>query len=588
MRGAPSTKPYPMVAARRILSLWLPCLATDRLRRRTPAAAGRPLVAVRPERGRLTVAAACRLAQAAGIAAGQPLADARALEPGLLVLDADPAGDAAGLERLADRARRWTPWTAVDTGPQGLPGAGGLWLDITGCAHLFGGEEGLFEDLTGRLERAGLEARAAIAGTAGAAWALARFGGVLPWPPVVPPGAEAELLAPLPPAALRLPEAMVAALRRVGLRRIGDLLDAPRAALVPRYGPLPVLRLDQALGRVDEPLSPRREPPALHARLAFAEPVSTPDDLHRVLTHLLAQLCRGLEAAGQGARRLELLAWRIDAGIEAPPQILAVGTSRPNRDPAHLLRLFGPTLDRLEPGPGFEVMALSAPAIEPCAAEQAELAVPLPPAQPPAARDRALPVIAGGGGGAARRRPVFSVIQGGSPPLPADAPPAPVRSGHRVQALRPPVPELVDQLGARLGLSRILHPRPRESWWPERAVELCPADAPAAGPAPPLWPADRPRPVRLLPRPEPVEAMAPVPDDPPLQFRWRDRLYRVRHAEGPERIAAEWWLDPGRPEAPSRDYYRVETADGHRFWLYRLGLFRPDEPARWFLHGFLG
>ncbi|MFC7333048.1 DUF6504 family protein [Rhodocista pekingensis] len=587
-----------MPSSRRILSLWLPCLATDRLRRRLPAAeAGRPLVAVAAERGRLTVAAACRQAQAAGISPGQPLADARALEPGVLTRDADPAADATLLERLADWARRWTPWTAVDTGPQVLSGAGGLWLDITGCAHLFGGEAGLIEDLVERLRRAGLEARAAVAGTTGAAWAMARFGGPLPWPLIVPPGTEAEHLAPLPLPALRLPPPMITALRRVGLRSIAALLDKPRAALVPRYGPLPGLRLDQALGRVEEPLSPGRPQPAHQARQAFAEPVSTPEDLRRVLVHLLGQVCRGLAAAGQGARRLELLAWRSDAGPEAPPQTLAVGTSRPNRDPAHLLRLFQPSLDRLEPGPGFEVMALAVPAAEPSAQEQTVLAVPPPQARiPPPAGRSDLDLVAGGrdaeqpadaeADNTLRHRPAFSVIQGGTPPRPAPAKAREPRSPRCYQG--PPVPELVDQLGARLGLARILRPRPRESWWPERAVALCPADAPASGPEPPLWPADRPRPVRLLPRPEPVEVVAPVPDDPPLQFRWRDRLYRVRHAEGPERIAAEWWQAPDQPEEPLRDYYRVETGDGQRFWLYRLGLFRPDEPARWFLHGFLG
>ncbi|QJE73683.1 DNA polymerase Y family protein [Aerophototrophica crusticola] len=369
---------------RRILSLWLPCLATDRLRRRLGTDPGRPLVAVAAERGRLTVAAADRLAQAAGVGPGLPLADARALEPGLAVADADPAGDSAALGRLCDWAQRYTPVTAIDPAEQVVLGAGGLWLDVTGCTHLFGGEAGLLEDLALRLERAGLESRVAIADTAGAAWALARFGGPEPWPLIAPPGDQGLLLAPLPVAALRLPAITASGLKRVGLRRVGNLAAVPRAALAGRYGPLVAQRLDQALGTAEEALSPRRAVPPHVTRLAFAEPVSTPEDMRRCLQHLLSQVCKGLEAAGQGARRLVLSAWRVDGGIDTPPQLLEAGTSRPNRDPAHLLRLFEPKLDTLEPGPGFEVMALTVPAADDYHPEQASLppAALKPPAPP--------------------------------------------------------------------------------------------------------------------------------------------------------------------------------------------------------------
>jgi protein ImuB len=557
---------------RRILSLWLPCFATDRLHRALSLSAGRrggagpcgaadvtPLVAVAAERGRMVLVACDRHAQGAGLSPGMPLADARALEPGLRVLDADPAGDAAALARLADWACRYTPWTAIDPAEQVQSGAAGLWLDVTGCAHLFGGEAGLLADLEGHLARAGLEGRAGIADTPGAAWAVARFGDPDPADPtaplIVPPGGQGVALAPLPVAALRLPAATVAGLRRVGLHRVGDLLHRPRPALASRFGVLLPRRLDQALGRGEEPINPHRPVPAHTARLAFAEPISTPDDLHRATRHLLDGVCRSLTVAGQGARRLVLAAWRVDGRMDAPPQTVEIGTFRPARDPAHLFALFARKLESFAPGPGFEVMALSIPAADPFTGEQAVLGPAL------AAPSRAGEVGAG--------------------------------AGAAGPGMADPAPELVDRLGARLGLGRILQPRPRESWWPERAVLLRPADAARAHAEPPParpWPVERTRPVRLLPRPEPVEVTAPVPDDPPILFRWRGTPWRVRRADGPERLAPEWWraLHLPEPDGDPRDYYRVEATDGRRFWLYRHGLYRGDAPVPWYLHGFLG
>ncbi|MDZ5648086.1 DNA polymerase Y family protein [Nitrospirillum sp. BR 11828] len=359
---------------RRILSLWLPTFATDRIARglTPPLAAGTPLVTRLSDRGRLTVAAVNAAARAKRLVPGMGLADARALEPQVHVVDADPEGDVAALGRLADWARRYTPWTAVDPadppgfGPKGLGGGPGLLLDITGCAHLLGGEHELLLDLERRLAKAGVEGRAAIADSIGAAWAQARFGAQL----VVPPGGAAEALADLPLPALRLGPDLVASLRRVGLRRVGELMrmaqgtgggqgSKNRAALAARYGAQVALRLDQALGWVEEPLSPRRAPTRHTARLTVVDPLSTPEGLAQAVRHLLGRVAASLTAAGEGARSLELEAWRIDAGHDTPPQVLTVGASRPNRDPAHLWRLLEPRMDQLEPGAGFETMAVS-------------------------------------------------------------------------------------------------------------------------------------------------------------------------------------------------------------------------------------
>ncbi|MCW2237838.1 Y-family DNA polymerase [Azospirillum canadense] len=562
------------LGARRIVSLWLPRLPTDARARRVPRLQDQPSAAILAERGRLAVVAVNRAAEEAGVLPGMTLADARAIlgaggggEPALAVFDAEPESDARLLERIAAWCTRYTPWTAPD-GPDGVV------LDITGCAHLFGGEEALVADLRARLAHAGFESRAALADTPAAAWALARFAPTLTLPrsrrTEGPPAASAQTfglrvswagegtpppsrkaannpspaqrgregpakreggglcaaLAPLPIAALRLPPATVDGLSAVGLRRIGDLHALPRATLAARFGRAVLLRLDQALGRLDEPVSPRLPVPPHGVRLAFAEPIATAEPIARAVRHLLDALCAGLESAGEGARRLLLEAHRVDRRLEDPPQTLAIGTSRPVRDAAALMRLFAQKLDRIEPGPGIEVLVLAATEAGPLGAVQ-----------------RALD------GGAADESELG---------------------------------ELVDRLGNRLGERAVLRLVPRESWLPERSVAPAPALSGVANTS--LWPADRPRPVRLLAPPEPIEAVARVPDDPPVMFRWRGALHRVSHADGPERIEAEWWRRTGDP----RDYYRVEDADGRRFWVFRQGLYRPDAKAQWFLHGFFG
>ncbi|CAO3372978.1 Y-family DNA polymerase [Azospirillum argentinense] len=536
-------------AARRILSLWLPRLPTDAHSRRHPERRDHPLAAILAERGRLGVAAVNRAAEEAGVHPAMSLADARAIEPALAVFDADPESDARLLERIAGWCTRYTPWTAPD-GPDGVA------LDITGCAHLFGGEEAMAADLSARLSAAGFESRLAVADTPAAAWALARFAapslplprfageGIRPSPAKRGRGGPAKrggggnqadtLLSPLPVAALRLPAATVQGLAAVGLRRIGDLHALPRATLAARFGAELLRRLDQAFGRLDEPLSPRLPAPPHSVRLALPEPITTAEAIAEAVRHLLAALCAGLENTGEGARRLRLELHRVDRRLEDTPQTLAIGTGHPVRRPDALMRLFAQKLDRVEPGPGLELMVLSATEAGPLAAAQAAL---------------------------------DGTTDGGT-------------DGQ------PELGELMDRLGNRLGERAVLRLIPRQSWLPERSVAPASAFGPtfAAAPGGALWPADRPRPVRLLAPPEPIEVMALVPDDPPSMFRWRGAQHRVRRADGPERIAAEWWRRDGEP----RDYYRVEDEAGRRFWVYRQGLYRPGVAAPWFLHGFFG
>ena len=541
-----------------MISLWLPRFATDRLRHklaRDAAGARRsssPLVTIREEAGRAILAAVDERAAAGGAAPDMPLADARALLPQLQVHPADPAGDGAMLRRLADWATRYTPWTAAETGGEGLNAGGGagLWLDITGCAHLFGGEAALLSDLLLRLERFGYRARAAIADTPGAAWAVSRFIDGRPsmtlekilggrgW--IVPEDVSRPALDRLPVAALRLPPAMAAELERLGLYAIGDLLALPRAGLARRFGGLPLRRLEQALGSIDEPISPTPPAALFRSFQPLVEPIATAESIATVLQRLLHDLCRRLEKAQQGLRRLELALYRVDGSL----QRLAIGTSQPSRDAAALQRLFAQQIEKIDPGFGIEAMALAAAKTEPLTALQMVLkskALPLPPPAP-------------------RRSPRDRAVGGGIDQSPALAP-------------------LIDTLANRLGFTNVRRLVPRESHIPERAVA---AVAPFAEGQASSWPPLPPRPLRLFQRPHPVEAMALLPDHPPVMFRWQSRLHRIRRAEGPERLEPEWW----RPEDESRrwrDYFRVEGEDGRRFWLFREGL--PPEDGRWYLHG---
>ncbi len=574
---------------RRVVSLWLPRFATDLWhRRRAPGgpraarpsggwpakadlparAEARPLALVARERGRLLLAAVDAAAERGGLSPGLPLAGARALIPELETAPYDPAGGAQALTRLVEWCGRYTPWVALDGSGCDFGGAAGILLDVTGCAHLFGntdsggtdsggtdsggtgsgggdsgGEMALLADLVTRLERLGFTARAALAETAGAAWAVARFAQPVPAPSpgsgdprwtVVPPGAGRAALASLAPAALRLPPATVELMERLGLRRIGALFELPRAALAPRFGPCVARRLAQALGAEAEPISPRQPVPARITRRVFAEPITAPGDIARALEQLLGGLCRGLEAAQLGARRLELTTYRVDGSLRR----LGLGTSRPTRDPAHLARLFAEHLERIDPGFGIEVMTLAATAAQDLSALQLALAG--------AEEDGE----AGGGSD---------------------------------------LPDLIDRLGNRLGPGNVRRVVPYESHIPERAAAAVPAlqETAAAwrdpGRALEGQPFARPpRPLRLLPRPEPIEAIALLPDHPPVRFRWRRLSHEVTRAEGPERIAPEWWQAASElAGAPARDYFRVEVADGRRYWLYRAA-------GRWFLHGVFG
>lgn len=484
------------------------------------------------------IAAANAPAADAGLAPGMALADARAILPSVRTVAAEPAAERTMIRWLADWCGRYSPWVAVDvsTPHATISGDASIRMDITGCAHLFGGEEALLRDLTGRIAALGFTARAAAADTPGAAWAICRYAPAsAPWL-IVPPGEVRQALEPLPVAALRLPPESIAGLEALGLERIADLLLLPRAALAARFGDEIADRLDQALGRRPEPVSPDLPVAPHFAHIAFPEPVAQSDGIAAALERLVRCLCAGLERGRRGARRLVFTLYEPAGGIRS----LSVGVSRPSRDPDHLTRLFTEHLGGVETAFGFDALTLFAPLTEALGARQTDL-----------------------------------VTDGGRSAGPGE------------------IDRLADRLSNRLGAASVLRLFPRESHVPERSVRPRPALERRNDGRPAVWPHAKPfaqhRPPRLLPRPEPIEAVAPVPDDPPVMFRWRKATFRVARAEGPERITPEWWLaDANRVEAQRekmRDYYRVEDTSGRRFWLYREGLYRPDRHPAWFMHG---
>jgi protein ImuB len=506
--------------SRRFLSVWLKRLSTDRVERRSSAPGEAPLIIVEPVKSALRICALNDAAAALGLTPGVPLADARAMYPSVSVHDADPQADRALLEAIADWCDRYTPLVGLDP-------PDGLFLDISGCAHLFGGERTLNEDILARLARQGLQARSGLADTTGCAWAVARYGNA----PLVPPGGMRAVLLPLPLAALRLDGEIVSALAQAGLKRIADVADRPRAPLAARFGQGFIRRLDQALGRADEPIAPRLPLPSYMAERRFPEPIGREADVLGTIEQLARELGHVMERRGEGARLLQVALFRADGRVHR----IEAAAGQPLRDAERIKRLFVERLtvvgDECDPGFGYDVIRLSALVAE-------------------------------------RLEPVQRGLAG---------------EDHRAELAL-----LIDRLSARFGAQRVTRLLPCDTHIPEFAVTEIPAQlvrgqfnaSPVAQDS--LAPV---RPVRLFARPEPIEAVAEVPDGPPVRFRWRHVLHEVVAVEGPERIAMEWWRD-AENRALTRDYFRVESKEGARVWLYREGLYQRETAyPRWFLHG---
>ncbi len=536
MSGPPGEAPR----ARRVLAIWLPTLALDRWRLARDEA-GRaldagPLVLVADTAHGPRIEAVNRAGAAAGARSGMMLADARTLCPQIATAPSDPAGDLAFLESLAVWAQRWGPWSAMDA-------PDGLLVDVTAVPHLFGGEAKLIEDVRGSFAARELAVRAAIAPTAGAAWALAHHGpdGAIVATPSFPTrdpddrvGRDEEeimrALGDLPVAALRLDADVVTVLRRLGLKRLGELTTIGREAIQRRFrnrkspAANPLIRLDQLLGRVPEPLLPvvPQHMPLVQRRLL--EPIRHRQLLDRVVEDLAADMARELEAKGQGARRLELGLWRVDGEVVVRRLELAAAT----REAAHICRLFAARLEDVDAGFGIEMLRMRASWAEPLALGQGDIEA------------------------------------------------AAENQGTSLSAC-------IDRLTVRLGARAVSRPVPFASHIPERAQRWQPPLDPEPSSQGHL--AFHSRPLKLLEKPEKIAVLYATPDGYPQRFRWRGQVHQVRRVEGPERIAPEWWRERG--SARLRDYYRIEDGEGRRYWIYRLGLVGDGRggPPDWYLQG---
>ncbi|MEM6683810.1 MAG: DNA polymerase Y family protein [Pseudomonadota bacterium] len=565
-----------------IISIWLPHWPMDRFLKAQPLEDGTVCALTQDAQHGPVVYDVNPAALAAGVRRGQRVVDARTLCPQLMTPEADPSGDKRALRRLAAWCRRWSPWVTLD-------GKDGLLIDATGCAHLFGGPQAMLQAIEDRFAAININIRTAMAPTRGAAWALSRYGPARqvvvrtqahalsqttnpssssspPFPNPAPNrGTEnianlspalgenlggglhetkagiglVKALSGLPVAALRIPAEAELLLRRVGLKTIGHLMQVPRAALAVRFNegrlktlpkdtPHPLTRLDQALGLLEEPISPVPHRPRPRVFQALLEPIGHVEAVDHVLGDLARRLCALMETSGHGTRALKLEGYRVDGGRAC----VHVAASRPTRTAHHIRRLFQDRLETMDAGFGFDALALEAVRTEPLQLADTDLS--------------------------------------GAANLNGDA------------------AQLIDRLTGRLGSAAVLRPVLEESHMPERAVSWLPA----LDYRPPAKPATFPkllRPHRLLEPPEHIDVTYGVPEDPPKSFTWRRQLHIVRRVEGPERLAPEWWRTGGG--ARLRDYYRVEDNGGKRFWLFRHGLFgdgRSEAAPRWFLHGLFG
>ncbi|MCF6232344.1 MAG: DNA polymerase Y family protein [Rhodobacteraceae bacterium] len=535
---------------RRILSLWFPRFGAERVMRAERGVLEGPLGIVAEQANAQVITSLNLAASVAGVQMGQPVRDAFAMCAGLITRARNTPAEVAFLAALRRWAGKFSPWVAEES-PEGLM------IDLTGCAHLFGGEAALLGVIEADCADMGLSLQAGIADTLGAAWALARYAGQAAestrsgdaisqearatraravkrrhWtrgeaaPPmnvtpdrttnnfarIAPPGQCYGALAPLPVAALRLEGDTATQLNRLGLRRIEDLLGQPRAGLARRFGKGLVLRLDQAMGSAPEPVAPARPAHRFAVRLTLPEPIGLKDDLLAGIDRLLSRLCAQLQDKGRGVRTLRLEAHRIDQSAE----VITVGLARPAQDPARIRPLLELKLDQIDAGFGIDMLRIEVVQSEPVHA-----------------------------------RTKAGHLQAG-------------RAASERLAGNTALDDLIGRLGARVGLEAITRRHPASSHIPEKTAQVLAAAW--SEPAREVWPVPQnPRPMLLWP-PEVVLA----PDNPmvPAGFRWRRQSWDLALATGPERIAPEWWLDDPNWRSGVRDYWVVTTLQGERLWLY--------------------
>lgn len=496
--------------SKRFLTIWFRHLKTDWFIRRQLALRQVPFVFVSPDHGRMVITAVNALAEMQGISTGMVLADARAIVPSLQFFDDKPELANRLLKYIADWCIRYTPSVAIDP-PDGLI------LDVSGCAHLWGGENFYLLAIIMRLKGFGYDVRASMADTIGAAWAIAHFGKD---ESIIESGQQKLALLPLPAAALRLQPDILERLQKLGLRQVKDFIDMPRAALRRRFGHHLIQKLDQASGNEEEMIYPVQPVEPYQERLPCLEPIVTATGIEIALQRLLETLCHRLQQEQKGLRVASFTCYRTDGKIEK----IEIGTNRASYNVNHLFKLFALNICTIEPDRGIELFLLEASKVEDAFPMQEKLWE--------------------------------------------------ASCGLDNAALS----ELMDRLANKIGENNIHRYVPDEQYWPERSFK--PASS-LHEKITTTWKIDRPRPLQLLSKPERIEVTAPIPDYPPMLFRYKNKLHKIIKADGPERIEQEWWLQEGQ----HRDYYCVENEDGHRYWLFRLGHYS-DQSFQWFIHGF--
>lgn len=495
----------------RFISIWFRHLLTDWLIRRQPDLKDIPFVISAKEGARTIISAASIVAEESGIYVGMALADAKAINPKIEVFENKPGLIENILDLIAAWCTRYTPSVTLNA-PDGLT------LDISGCAHLFGGEREMLKNLVTALRGFGYDARAAIADTIGAAWAFSRYGLKNP---ILLPGEQRSRLANLPPSALRLEQHIADNLRKVGIRKVGDLYKIPRPNISRRFGKELILRLDQALGERQEKTAPKEYVAPYQEKLVSFEGIASPENIAAAVKIILKKICSRLIEENKGIRLARLDCLRIDGVTET----VNIGTSRPSNDPVHLFRLFEEKLGLIEPAFGIELFTLDVGQVEDIQLHQQE--------------------------------------------IPNDA----------VAFNSEAVPGFVDRISNRFSQDAAYRLIRQESYWPERFAKRSISLNEKSHND---WDQCHLRPIRLLSPPAKIEVTAPVPDYPPLFFKYKGNLLRVVKADGPERIEREWWIKKG----DIRDYYVLEVETGERYWIFRSGHFNPSKQTDWFLHGF--
>lgn len=394
----------------------------------------------------------------------------------------------------------------------------GVILDASGCAHLWSTEESYLKSIINKFKDFGFHVRAAMADTIGAAWAICHYGKVKA---IINLNEQREAILSLPPAALRLDAGILERLKKLGLYRISSFINMQRSALRRRFGEQLLLRLDQVLGNKEEFIKSLQPIEPYTERLPCLEPIQTAVGIEIALQQLLENLCRRMKKESKGLRDVTFKGYRIDGKTEC----ISINTNHPSSNVKHLFKLFEIKITTIEPALGIELFTLEASKVEDVTALQETLWT----------------------------------------------------SNGSLESKE--LAELLDHFESKFGNNITHRYLPAEHHLPERSIKLATSLKEKSTIS---WNEDKVRPIQLLKEPQPIEVTAPLPDYPPMNFRYKGKLHTIKKADACERIEAEWWQQTGL----HRDYYIVEDDEGKRYWLFRLGYYIADKTPAWFIHGF--